>query len=80
MQRFFIYKRQENLIENREKAPNSSMLVNGWPTKEMSTFKGLRERDPLSPLLFMIVFKGLYMWFDESYPLSREIPIQLYSN
>jgi hypothetical protein len=36
-----------------------SILVNGTPSGIFSSSRGLREGDPLSPLLFMVVMKAL---------------------
>ncbi|WJX67429.1 hypothetical protein P8452_51895 [Trifolium repens] len=40
-------------------AGNMSVLVNGCATEEISIKRGLKQGDPLSPLLFLIVAEGL---------------------
>lgn len=54
-------------------ASNHVVLVNGFPTQDISIQKGLKQEDALTHFLFMLVAKGL------SELVNRDEKIDLYS-
>ena len=49
----------------------SSVLVNGTPTYEFQCQKGVRQGDPLSPFLFLVVMEALHCMIDRAVELEE---------
>nr|GEV64540.1 RNA-directed DNA polymerase, eukaryota, reverse transcriptase zinc-binding domain protein [Tanacetum cinerariifolium] len=58
-------------IKNCLMSARTSILINGSPSLEFSLRRGLRQGDPLSPFLFIIIMEGLHMALnDGAFPFS----------
>lgn len=42
---------------------NLAVLVNGFRPKKLASKRGLKQGDPLTPFLFLLVVEGLSGWF-----------------
>jgi hypothetical protein len=56
------------------------VLVNGDPPDEFRFERGLRQRDPLSPFLFLIVAEGLNAMISTSIELGLFSGFQVWHN
>jgi len=59
MERLGFCKRWIQWIRECLESATVSVLVNGSPSKEFKTSRGLRQGDPMAPFLFLIVAQGL---------------------
>ncbi|GJZ27081.1 RNA-directed DNA polymerase, eukaryota, reverse transcriptase zinc-binding domain protein [Tanacetum coccineum] len=55
-----------NWIQECLRSARTSILVNGSPTSEFSIKRGLRQGDPMSPFLFILIMEGLHIAIEDA--------------
>nr|GEZ71214.1 RNA-directed DNA polymerase, eukaryota [Tanacetum cinerariifolium] len=50
-------------IQSCLRSLRGSIIINGSPTEEFQFFKGLKQGDPLSPFLFILIMESLHLSF-----------------
>lgn len=50
-------------IQSCLKSSRGSIIINGSPTEEFQFFKGLKQGNPLSPFLYILIIESLHLSF-----------------
>ncbi|GJW53199.1 RNA-directed DNA polymerase, eukaryota [Tanacetum coccineum] len=63
LNKFGFGERWRTWIQSCLRSSRGSILVNGSPTEEFQFFRGLKQGDPLSPFLFILIMESLHISF-----------------
>ncbi|GJS39463.1 RNA-directed DNA polymerase, eukaryota [Tanacetum coccineum] len=67
-------------IQSCLRSSRGSIIVNGSPTEEFQFFKGLKQGDPLSPFLFILIMESLHLSFQRVVDAGMYTGIKLFSS
>ncbi|GJX57282.1 RNA-directed DNA polymerase, eukaryota, reverse transcriptase zinc-binding domain protein [Tanacetum coccineum] len=80
LKNFGFGKKWCNWIQSCLNSSRGSILINGSPTKEFNFHKGLKQGDPLSPFLFILVMESLHLSFQRVVDAGMYKGVQLNSS
>ncbi|GJS39529.1 RNA-directed DNA polymerase, eukaryota [Tanacetum coccineum] len=63
LKKFGFGKKWCKWIQSCLRSSRGSILINGSPTEEFQFYKGLKQGDPLSPFLFILIMESLHLSF-----------------
>nr|GFA54722.1 RNA-directed DNA polymerase, eukaryota, reverse transcriptase zinc-binding domain protein [Tanacetum cinerariifolium] len=63
LKKFGFGKKWCKWIQSCLRSSRGSIIINGSPTKEFQFFKGLKQGDPLSTFLFILIMESLHLSF-----------------
>ncbi|GJX22737.1 RNA-directed DNA polymerase, eukaryota, reverse transcriptase zinc-binding domain protein [Tanacetum coccineum] len=67
-------------IKSCLESSRTSVLINGSPTSEFNVRRGLRQGDPLSSFLFIIIMEGLYVAISDSTHQASGLKINIHKS
>eukprot|EP00253_Pinus_taeda_P035256 PITA_35256 len=80
LESFSFNRRWIDWIHSMVSSPNFSILVNGTPSKTFNASRGIRQGDPLSPFLFILVAEGLGRFIKKERETNRIKGLKLWGN